>query len=283
MTPIWAWFGYDEPNYTYAPGGRQLLSELAALSPVPVYVRTHNLLTSGDGTASLKWGSTNAYREDACGRPIYDWTIVDRIFATYVERGMKPLVKIGFMPEALSSTRPVPAPGNLAAADIFTGGPIRPRTTKWAELVYRMGSPLRAEVRPAEVESWWWEVWNEPESGTGKGRRKSPEAVRLRGGRPKARAADGPHRRPRRHRPQRSRPQHFLKGFSSMRCMAKLRDRKARVTARPCPLSRQRRASGRTGRLRTHERAQPASGDRQLCSRLWARSPAFPRAGCRHR
>ena len=79
MGPIWAWFGYDEPNYTYAAGGRQLLSEIAALSPVPVYVRTHNLLTSGDGTAALKWGSTNAYREDASGRPIYDWTIVDRI------------------------------------------------------------------------------------------------------------------------------------------------------------------------------------------------------------
>ena len=47
MTPIWAWFGYDEPNYTYMKDGKKLLSELAALSPVPVYVRAHNLLTSG--------------------------------------------------------------------------------------------------------------------------------------------------------------------------------------------------------------------------------------------
>jgi xylan 1,4-beta-xylosidase len=23
MTPIWAWFGYDEPNYTTAPNGSQ--------------------------------------------------------------------------------------------------------------------------------------------------------------------------------------------------------------------------------------------------------------------
>ena len=38
MTPIWAWFGYDEPNYTYSPDGQRLLSEIAALSPVPVYV-----------------------------------------------------------------------------------------------------------------------------------------------------------------------------------------------------------------------------------------------------
>src|SRR5262245_58914425 len=97
MKPVWAFFGYDEPNYTYMKDGTKLLSELAALSPVPVYVRAHNLLTTGDGQAALKWGSTNAYTEDASGRPRYDWTIVDRIFDTYVERGMKPLAEIGFM------------------------------------------------------------------------------------------------------------------------------------------------------------------------------------------
>ena len=37
MTPIWAWFGYDEPNYTTAPNGKKLLGDIAALSPVPVY------------------------------------------------------------------------------------------------------------------------------------------------------------------------------------------------------------------------------------------------------
>src|SRR6187431_3837712 len=103
MKPIWAWFGYDEPNYTYMKDGKKLLAEIAALSPVPVFVRTHNLLTTGDGTPALKWGSTNAYTEDENGRPRFDWTIVDRIFDTYMERRMKPFVEIGFMPQALSS------------------------------------------------------------------------------------------------------------------------------------------------------------------------------------
>src|SRR5215475_4309151 len=76
--PVWSYFGYDEPNYTYASNGKKLLRELHDLSPAPVYVRVHNLLTSGDGTASLKWGSTNAYTEDAHGKPVYDWSIVDR-------------------------------------------------------------------------------------------------------------------------------------------------------------------------------------------------------------
>jgi hypothetical protein len=102
LSPIWNYFGYDEPNYTYAPNGKKLLGELAALNAAPVYVRMHNLLTSGDGSASLKWGSTNVYTEDAFGYPIYSWEILDRIFDTFHSTGVKPLVEIGFMPEALS-------------------------------------------------------------------------------------------------------------------------------------------------------------------------------------
>jgi xylan 1,4-beta-xylosidase len=103
MTPVWAWFGYDEPNYTYMKDGVKLLGEIQKLSYTPVYVRAHNLLTSGDGAAALKWGSTNAYTEDSKGKPVYDWTIIDKIMDIYVFLGMKPLVEIGFMPEALSS------------------------------------------------------------------------------------------------------------------------------------------------------------------------------------
>ena len=50
--PVWSFFGYDEPNYTYAENGKKLLGELRGLSAAPVYVRVHNLLTSGDGTAA---------------------------------------------------------------------------------------------------------------------------------------------------------------------------------------------------------------------------------------
>jgi xylan 1,4-beta-xylosidase len=169
MKPIWAFFGYDEPNYTYMKDGRTLLSELAALSPVPVYVRTHNLLTTGDGTPSLKWGSTNAYTEADEGKPRYDWTIVDRILGTYLERGMKPLVEIGFMPEALSA-KPQPyrhqwAPGNQYS-NIFTGWAHPPANyDKWRELVYQWVRHAVGRYGRNEVESWWWEVWNEPDIG----------------------------------------------------------------------------------------------------------------------
>jgi xylan 1,4-beta-xylosidase len=179
MTPIWSWFGYDEPNYTYMKDGRKLLSELAELSPTPVYVRAHNLLTSGDGTPGLKWGSTNAYTEGPDGRPIYDWTIVDRIFDTYVERKMKPLVEIGFMPEALS-TKPQPyrhdwMPG-LDYGRIYTGWTYPPKDyVKWGELVHQWVKHSVERYGRSEVESWYWEVWNEPDIGYWRG---TPEEFR---------------------------------------------------------------------------------------------------------
>src|ERR1700723_3476495 len=56
LHPIWNYFGYDEPNYTYAPNGKKLLGELSALSAGPVYVRVHTSLTTGDGPASPNGG-----------------------------------------------------------------------------------------------------------------------------------------------------------------------------------------------------------------------------------
>jgi xylan 1,4-beta-xylosidase len=169
MKPIWSFFGYDEPNYTYMKDGKKLLSELAALSPAPVYVRAHNLLTTGDGRAGLKWGSTNAYTEDASGKPRYDWTIVDRIFDTYIERGMKPLVEIGFMPEALS-VKPQPYRHEWTIEKtyntIYTGWAHPPRDyAKWSELIFQWVRHSVEKYGRAEVESWYWELWNEPDIG----------------------------------------------------------------------------------------------------------------------
>lgn len=173
MKPIWAWFGYDEPNYTYMKDGQKLLTEISKLSPVPVYVRAHNLLTSGDGTPALKWGSTNAYTEDAHGKPVYNWKIVDQIFDTYIKRGMKPLAQIGFMPEALS-TKPIPyqhqwKPG--AKYDVIeTGWAYPPKDyQKWGNLVYEWVKHSIERYGKAEVESWYWEVWNEPNGAYWKG------------------------------------------------------------------------------------------------------------------
>ncbi len=163
MPRAWSYFGYDEPNFTYSANGRKLLGELADLSPVPVYIRTHNLLTSGDGKGSLKWGSTNAYTEDASGNPVYDWTIVDRIFDAYRDAGVRPLVELGFMPEAMT-TGPPPYRHSFPKGSLFTGWSYPPKNyEKWGELVYRFAQHLRERYGDDAVKTWLWEVWNEPD------------------------------------------------------------------------------------------------------------------------
>jgi xylan 1,4-beta-xylosidase len=173
LKPIWAWFGYDEPNYTYMKDGKKLLSELAAMSPVPVFVRCHNLLTTGPGTHALKWGTTNAYTEDANGKPIYNWKIVDSIFDTYIQRGMKPMAQIGFMPEALSikpesdSFQMTPTREKVYH---YTGWNYPPKSyEKFAELVYQWVKHCIDRYGKKEVESWYWELWNEPDISYWKG------------------------------------------------------------------------------------------------------------------
>jgi len=169
VRPVWSFFGYDEPNYTYAENGKKLLGELRGLSAAPVYVRVHNLLTSGDGTASLKWGSTNAYAEDSAGKPVYDWKIVDRIFDTFRERGITPLVEVGFMPEALS-THPQPYKHDFPNGNIFTGWAYPPKDyAKWEELAYQFAKHLRERYGEKEIKNWLWEVWNEPDIDYWKG------------------------------------------------------------------------------------------------------------------
>jgi xylan 1,4-beta-xylosidase len=161
--PIWNWFGYDEPNYTYMQYGKGLLADLAALHEGPVFVRAHNLLTSGDGTPALKWGSTNVYTEDAAGRPVYSWDILDRIFDTYIECGVTPFVQLGFMPKALS-TGPGPYQHDFPRTSITTGWAWPPKDYgRWGELIEAVARHMLERYGAERVAAWPWEVWNEPD------------------------------------------------------------------------------------------------------------------------
>ena len=160
--PDWNYFGADEPNYIYAENGKKLLRELHDLSPVPVYFRPHNLLTTGDGSGSLKWGSTNVYTEAADGKAIYDWTITDRIFDALKGAGVRPLVEVGFMPEAMS-THPEPYRHDFPKGDVFTGWSYPPKDyDKWGALVEAYATHLKQRYGAA-TNGWLWEVWNEPD------------------------------------------------------------------------------------------------------------------------
>jgi xylan 1,4-beta-xylosidase len=170
LRPIWKFFGGDEPNYATMKDGQKLLADYGKLRPKDVYFRTHNLLTSGDGTPALKWGSTDAYKEDAQGNPIYDWKILDLMFDSYLERGVRPYAQIGFMPQALS-TKPDPyrhewRPG-IPYDRIYTGWACPPKDyAKWGELAYQWAKHCVERYGKEEVESWYWETWNEANIGS---------------------------------------------------------------------------------------------------------------------
>jgi xylan 1,4-beta-xylosidase len=168
VTPIWRFFGADEPNYATMKDGRQLLGELGQLKKDDIYFRAHNLLSSGDGTPALKWGSTNAYTEDAAGNPHYDWRIIDGIFDAYLSSGVRPFVELGFMPQALSSA-PASVPYKHSWRpgfdyNLISGGwGYPPRDyDRWSDLCFELTRHLVQRYGEAEVRRWWFETWNEP-------------------------------------------------------------------------------------------------------------------------
>jgi xylan 1,4-beta-xylosidase len=167
FTPIYAWFGYDEANYTTMPRGRQLLRELHDFSPVPVYIRVHHLLTSGNGQPELKFSSTNIYSEDSNGHPFYDFTIIDNIFDSWHADGVRPMVELGFMPRDLAATLPnrhepyqVHYPGSTVSG--ASNNPPKDYT-RWQELCRVLTEHLVQRYGRDEVLCWYFEVWNEPD------------------------------------------------------------------------------------------------------------------------
>jgi xylan 1,4-beta-xylosidase len=164
FNPIYSWFGYDESGYTATPNGEALLAQLHDMSPVPVYIRAHFLLATGDGKPDLKWSSSNVYTEDANGNPVYSWTILDQIFDAYAAAHVRPMVELGFMPKALS-THPDP---------YHIGWPLKPGEEegwsfppkdykRWQELSRQVAAHMVKRYGMETVSTWYWEVWNEPD------------------------------------------------------------------------------------------------------------------------
>jgi xylan 1,4-beta-xylosidase len=110
------------------------------------YVRFHGILDHEIGV----------YEEDPKGRPVYNFSYVDQIYDGLLAEGVKPFVEISFMPPQLAANpaphpfwyKPLPSP------------PKDPQ--KWAALVTAFVRHLIERYGRDEVESWYFEVWNEP-------------------------------------------------------------------------------------------------------------------------
>ena len=108
------------------------------------YIRMHGLFTDDMGV----------YR-DYTGKPEYNWQYIDELYDFLHRIGMKPFVELGFMPGGLAS----------GSKTIFwwKGNVTPPRDmNKWADFIRAFVLHERERYGDAEVRTWFFEVWNEP-------------------------------------------------------------------------------------------------------------------------
>jgi len=109
------------------------------------YIRMHGLLSDDMGV----------YRIDAQGKEQYNFQYIDALFDYLLSIGIKPFVELGFMPNAMAS----------GTKTIFwwRGNVTPPRDyMQWERLIEALTRHWTDRYGKQEVESWYFEVWNEP-------------------------------------------------------------------------------------------------------------------------
>jgi len=107
------------------------------------YIRMHGLFCDDMGV----------YRD--YGKPEYNWQYIDQLYDFLHRIGMKPFVELGFMPGGLAS----------GSKTIFwwRGNVTPPRDMKkWGDFIQAFVLHLKERYGEAEVRTWYFEVWNEP-------------------------------------------------------------------------------------------------------------------------
>lgn len=165
---IWESFGYDEINWTYTPTGKRLLRTFSEFAKRPYYVRPHYVFCSGSGFGIPHWGNGNVYHEDEQGRPYYDFTIADQTYDAIVEAGHHVLVELAFTPRDLlpdEAAKLVVESSPTVYSNYEAGSwSYPPRDyTKWGGLIAAHARHCLERYGADEVNSWLWELWNEPD------------------------------------------------------------------------------------------------------------------------
>lgn len=162
LPPIWRSFGYDEINWTYTRRGQQTLAAIGRLSSEPYAIRCHNAFTSGNALSTPTKGSTNVVVSVHQGELQLDFTLLDRVLETFLQNRCKPIVELGFMPDALSKGRNPGPTYNYAGTDLWRYPP--KDYTLWRDLVHATVKHCVATFGEAEIAGWFWELWNEPDN-----------------------------------------------------------------------------------------------------------------------
>jgi xylan 1,4-beta-xylosidase len=109
------------------------------------YIRFHGLLND----------EMHVYTEDTKGNPVYNWQYVDKLCDYLLSIKVRPFVELGFMPPALAS-------GDKTV--FWWKGNVTPPKSyeKWSALVTALVKHFEERYGKKEVQTWYFEVWNEP-------------------------------------------------------------------------------------------------------------------------
>lgn len=96
------------------------------------------------------------YNLNSKGEPVFNWNYVDQLFDFFKEVNIKPFVELGFMPTELRKSE--------ETVYWWKGNVSGPKDMKeWTDLVCSFIKHCMNRYGIAEVESWYFEVWNEPD------------------------------------------------------------------------------------------------------------------------
>lgn len=158
-TEFWKATGSDHLFYHVPkPSGQALLDRMQATQSHR-YMRSHHTFTQDTKHGVIR--GQNVYSEDKEGNPIYDFSNLNRVFGEYVKRGIKPIVEYDYLPEALEVNSKTVSAGNDEGMTMNNTGPNDWR--KWSDLMKAATQNFIDVFGAAEVRTWYFEVWNEPD------------------------------------------------------------------------------------------------------------------------
>lgn len=91
---------------------------------------------------------------NAAGQLVFDFTQIDKLYDALLARRIKPFVELGFTPLALKTSD--------NKIFYWEGNTSHPEPTGWVALIDAFTRHLLQRYGAAEVRSWYFEVWNEP-------------------------------------------------------------------------------------------------------------------------
>jgi xylan 1,4-beta-xylosidase len=138
--------GGGEASILLRESPRKHLSDCATLCGFK-RVRIHD--TFGD--------SMYVYREDVDGLPEYNWQYIDDIYDYLIETGIRPYVSFTYMPKAMAAKS-----GLYLGKSRFNASPPKDYS-QWGDLVRNFTNHCIQRYGLGEVQTWYFEAWNEPD------------------------------------------------------------------------------------------------------------------------